>query len=478
MNQTLSLTELESFDASAKRHGNERRFLCPICGNSKPRDDEHRSLALNTSTGAYICHRCKEKGLIKENWTKPTFTPRKVRTAAALDRVFSVEPVPTYASERENVSESELSKSQLKIERLQAKMKSWQANFSGSPAQDYLQSRGIDAATAKAFGCGYAEAWEHWEKSDGEWQLRGTDRRAVFPVTDREGNVIAFHGRAIEEKFLDSPKISKGDKSLGLFQTLNALENETIAICEGPVDAMALYQCGMNAAALIGTSAGDWLPSAVAFRKVFVATDNDDSGNEAAATLIGDFCSRGARAVRLCPEDCNDWGEYLEKHGTDALRNLLEQVTADNFNFQKTRIETEDFVIEDVFDCENESGQLALDYLFAAAAKYGDDFLLSMPTVYAYETECALVAGIAKHSKGKLTDATLKTLTEQFVDAHLHVNSVSMPWTGEDVPLFLLMLKLSGKRGEDVTCNQIQAWILREHWLWQSPEAEISVMNL
>jgi 5S rRNA maturation endonuclease (ribonuclease M5) len=387
--------------------------------------------------------------------------------------------VPTYASERENVSESELSKSQLKIERLQAKMKSWQAAFADSPAQDYLQSRGIDPATAKAFGCGYSAAWEHWEKDKtGNWHLRGTDRRVVYPVTNRDGNVIAFHGRAIDEKFLDSPKISKGDKSLGLFQTLNALENETIAICEGPVDAMALYQCGMNAAALIGTSAGDWLPSAVAFRKVFVATDNDDSGNEAAATLIDDFCSRGARAVRLCPEDCNDWGEYLEKHGTDALRNLLEQVTADNFNFQKTRIETEDFVIEDVFSTGNKSGQRVIDYLFAAAAKYGDDFLLSMPTIYAYETECALVTGVSKHSKGKLTDAALKTLAEQFVNAHLHANSVSLPWTPDGVPLFHLTVKSNSERLDNITCNQIQSWILREFWLRQNPKAEFGVMNL
>jgi hypothetical protein len=241
---------------------------------------------------------------------------------------------------------------------------------------------------------------------------------------------------------------------------------------------MALYQCGMNAAALIGTSAGDWLPSAVAFRKVFVATDNDDSGNEAAATLIDDFCSRGARAVRLCPEDCNDWGEFLEKHGIDALRNLLEQVTADNFNFQKTRIETEDFVIEDVFSTGSKSGQRVIDYLLAAATKYGDDFLLTTPTIYAYETECALVEGVSKHSKGELTDVALKTLTEQFVEAHLRANSVSLPWTSDGVPLFHITLKTDGKWLENETCNQIQSWVLREFWLRQSPEAEISVMNL
>ncbi len=478
MNEALSLADLESYDPHARRHGDEWRLLCPKCGDGKPRDKEHRSFALNKQTGAYFCHRCKEKGLLKDNWTKQVFTPRKARTARAIARAFSVEPL-TRTPAKENASESDLSKAQIKLERLQSKMKSWEAAFTDSPAQDYLQSRGIAPATAKAFGCGYAAAWEHWEKDKaGNWQLRGNDRRVVFPVTDREGNVIAFHGRAIDGEFFDSPKISKGDKSLGLFQTPNALENEIIAVCEGPVDAMALYQCGMNAAALIGTSAGDWLPSAVAFRKVFVATDNDDSGNEAAATLISDFCSRGARAVRLCPENCNDWGEFLEKHGIDALRNLLEQVTADNFNFQKTRIETEDFVIEDVFSTGNKSGQRVIDYLFAAAAKYGDDFLLTTPTIYAYETECALVEGVSKHSKSKLTDAALKTLTEQFVAAHLRANSVSLPWTSDDVPLFYITLKANGNWLENETCNQIQSWVLREFWLRQNPKAEFGVMDL
>jgi 5S rRNA maturation endonuclease (ribonuclease M5) len=483
MNEALSLADLESYDPHARRHGNEWRFLSPCCGDGKPRDKEHRSFALNKQTGAYFCHRCKKKGLLKDNWTKQTFTPRKARTARAIARAFSVEALPSRTPAQENALESESSKTQTKLERLQSKMKSWQAAFADSPAQDYLQSRGIDPATAKAFGCGFAANWEHWEKDKaGNWQLRGNDRRVVFPVTDREGSVIAFHGRAIDKDFIDSPKISKGDKSLGLFQMPNTLESEVIAICEGPMDAMALYQSGLDAAALIGTSAGAWVPSALAFRKVFVASDNDSSGEDCAETLSASFQALGARAVRLRTEDCNDWGEYLEKHGGDALRAFIAQQLADSFNIGKPiankKTEIVSPIIEDVFSPENESGQRVIDYLFAAAAKYGDAFLLTMPTVYAYETECALVTGVSKHSKGKLTDAALKTITDSFIDAHLHVNSVSMPWTGEDVPLFLLTLKLNGERVEDVTCNQIQAWILREFWLRRSPEAEISVMNL
>ncbi len=484
MIEALSLADLESYDPHARRHGDEWRFLCPRCGDGKPRDKEHRSFALNKQTGAYFCHRCKEKGLLKDNWTKQVFTPRKARTARAIARVFSVEALPSPASKNKNVSESsDQAKALSKLEKMRARMKNWQAAFADSPAQDYLQSRGIDPATAKAFGCGYAAAWEHWEKDTaGNWQLRGNDRRVVFPVTDREGSVIAFHGRAIDKDFIDSPKISKGDKSLGLFQMPNTLESEVIAICEGPIDAMALYQSGLDAAALIGTSAGAWVPSALAFRKVFIASDNDSSGEDCAETLAASFQAFGARAVRLRTEDCNDWGEYLEKHGGDALRAFIAQQLADSFNIGKPiaikNTEIVSPITEDVFSPENESGQMALGYLFAAAEKYGDELLLSMPTTYAYDTERELCAGVVSHSKGELTDAALKTLTDRFIDAHLHANSVSLPWTGDDVPLFLLMLKLNGKRVESVTCNEIQAWIIREFWLRKSPEAEFDTMNL
>src|SRR5262249_6487709 len=63
----LSLAELESFDPRANGYQKtERRFCCPLCGTDKPFDAKHRSLTVNTKTGAYICHRCKTAGKIRE----------------------------------------------------------------------------------------------------------------------------------------------------------------------------------------------------------------------------------------------------------------------------------------------------------------------------------------------------------------------------------------------------------------------------
>ncbi len=462
MNNVISLTDLETYDNRASRYGTERRFLCPICGDSKPRDDSHRSLALNTDSGAYVCHRCKATGLIKEKWTTPTFTPRKVRVAAALTRVFSVEPTPQPTQEIESDCEAKLRETEKNARPV-----------AGTIGAKYIEKRGIPIELASAANVLFST------------DFYGRDA-VLFPMHNRVGELVAFNGRFTDGKE-SKGKLktqSVGKKSFGLLATHGALESEIITVCEGVFDALSLHLCGLPAVAIVGTSFPEWLSSALAFQKVFVATDADESGDKAAESLVNVLRSRGARAVRMRPEGAKDWNDMLLNIGADALREFVELRIGEAFpDFEYEPVTesepvTEDFAIEDVFDCENESGQMALDYLFAAAAKHGDDFLLSMPTVEAYESECALVAAIDKHSKGELPNAALERLTMRFIAAHLRSNDVSLPWTGGDVPLFQLMLKINGERVENLTCNQIQSWIVREHWLRQSPEAEIDTMSL
>ena len=67
----LSLAELETYDPKAGgRNQKEWRFCCPLCSADKPLDDDHRSLSLNTYTGAYLCHRCHAKGVLREHMGK------------------------------------------------------------------------------------------------------------------------------------------------------------------------------------------------------------------------------------------------------------------------------------------------------------------------------------------------------------------------------------------------------------------------
>lgn len=94
---TLSLRQLENFDARATGNsiggGIERRFLCPLCGEGKPKDAAHRCLAVNTQTGAWLCHRCNEKGKLaewKENSSHDNTFDRRTLRRRKLQGIFAL----------------------------------------------------------------------------------------------------------------------------------------------------------------------------------------------------------------------------------------------------------------------------------------------------------------------------------------------------------------------------------------------------
>jgi transcription elongation factor Elf1 len=64
--ERLSLAKLETFDPEGRKGGKQWRFCCPLCGCKKPVNAGHRSVAVNSETGAYLCHRCGASGLLVE----------------------------------------------------------------------------------------------------------------------------------------------------------------------------------------------------------------------------------------------------------------------------------------------------------------------------------------------------------------------------------------------------------------------------
>lgn len=317
--QTLTLTELESFDKRSPKTGSQRRFLCPDCGVNKPKDSAHRSLAVNINNGVFICHRCQIKGKLKEFWEeRPKFSKRQ-RTGIKLMSHFAIDN-DLQIPESQNKDESEKKK-----ENLLERMQNYQQNFLHSPAEMYLDSRSICSQTAHTAQSGYAESWEHWEKISGNWNLKGTDRRVVFPVIDEDSNLVAVHARAVDKNFTNSSKITRGDKSKGVFVTNeNVFASEIIAICEAPIDALALQMCGIPGIALIGTSSPAWIFEKLSFKSVLIATDADKAGDKIAHQLKDNLIYKCAKVLRLRPRHSKDWAEVLEKIGITKLQEHLE----------------------------------------------------------------------------------------------------------------------------------------------------------
>jgi DNA primase len=314
--EPVTLAQLENFDPQPLRQGARTRYLCPLSGvcADKPCDNAHRSLCVENSTGGFYCHRCNERGRLREFWKEKKQSAKAVRTRSHLRpiaRVAAETIVPAVGKK-------------IDIEPLRERMKIYAGEFLSSPAEKYLLGRGISKEISPMALCGYAPAWEHWEKKNEEWDRIGTDRRVVFPVCDAARNLVAMHARAIDELHLHSPKITRGNKSRGVFYSSpDVFSSDMVAICEGPVDALALQACGIPAVAMIGTSAPEWLFEKLKDTAVLIATDADKAGDEAAMKLRFALGPHTKKVFRLRPLHGKDWAEELEMSGPKKLSEHL-----------------------------------------------------------------------------------------------------------------------------------------------------------
>ena len=166
----------------------------------------------------------------------------------------------------------------------------FEQNLSDNPrGREYLDLRGIDAATSAKFSLGYApDSWNALLNRFGaqederrrllqagliiERDTRGGERaagfydrfrdRLMFPIRDSRGRVLAFGGRVIDQgepKYLNSPEtplFHKGRELYGLYEARQAHGDfKRLMIVEGYMDVVRLHQAGITyAVATLGTA--------------------------------------------------------------------------------------------------------------------------------------------------------------------------------------------------------------------------------
>jgi DNA primase len=200
-------------------------------------------------------------------------------------------------------------------------------NPEGEAAKQYIISRGLTKDMMDRFRLGYSPADRHWlfrflsqKGYSGEFLTASGlfssrypgiplfSGRLMFPIADRQGRVVAFGGRILEEalrgdgrpspKYINSPETEIYKKGETLFAIDLALpeirKTGTVHIVEGYMDVIALHQAGItNAVAPLGTAfTGDqarllrrWAD------KLILVFDSDKAGQEAA--FKGIFTGRG-----------------------------------------------------------------------------------------------------------------------------------------------------------------------------------------
>ncbi|MCY3859774.1 MAG: DNA primase [Gammaproteobacteria bacterium] len=290
-----------------EKSGDRHRALCPFHKDSKPsmyiRDD-----------GSFYCFGCHKKGsifnfLMEQNGVN---FPDAVKEVAQYLGVPVPERRGSGGPTKEQLALFDvLQKSALFFKR------HLERAGSNTAIKQYLKSRGIDRAVIEKYQIGFApNSWSNLKDHFADTDVRTLidadvlvenrernsiyDRyrnRLMFPIRNRQGNVVGFGGRTldddVEPKYLNTKQtkvFSKGRELYGLFEALNiARRPDKLLLVEGYMDVVALSQHGIPyAVAALGTASND-----MHFRTMFWFTneviccfDGDDAGRTAAKRAL------------------------------------------------------------------------------------------------------------------------------------------------------------------------------------------------
>jgi len=224
----------------------------------------------------------------------------------------------------------------------------------GDDARRYLTARGVNATTAREFGLGAAvNAWHDLHRavagrngvSNADLERAGLildkgkglyDRfrgRLVFPVTDVDGRVIGFGGRALGHapgpKYINTPETLLYKKSRALYgisQAKDAIRRTgTAVLVEGYFDVLLPQQAGIrNVVSVCGTALTPEhleLLKRCDCRELVLLFDGDAAGSSAPPQVAAAIFEAGLSArVAQLPGDPD---EYVRAHGRAGFEALL-----------------------------------------------------------------------------------------------------------------------------------------------------------
>lgn len=221
-------------------------------------------------------------------------------------------------------------------------------------AQNYVKQRKMDNKTLKMFLIGYSgtnnELYNYLKKSgytDNEIYASNlsikTDegkyidrfrKRLMIPIMDTRNRVIAFGGRIIEDrkdtaKYINSNEnlvYSKG-RNLFALNLAKKTESKRIIIVEGYMDAISLYQRGLdNVVASLGTALTEAQGRLLRNKEqVIISYDSDAAGQAATLRGLEILKNLGLDVRVLQMEGAKDPDEYIIKFGSAGFNKLVEE---------------------------------------------------------------------------------------------------------------------------------------------------------
>ena len=309
----LPIDQLVAQYCQLKKKGRNFVALCPF------HNDSHPSLLVSPDKGIAYCFACQSGGDIFSFVQKI----EGVGFPEAL-RILADKAGVELSKERAKKSEVTRDTKQRLRECLEAAQEFYCAKLTATlAAGGYVERRGVTQVLIKEFGIGYApdsfsETYDHLLKkgfSRSEIVAAGLgvqrelkeeriyDRfrhRVMFPITDPQGAIVGFGGRAMgdsDAKYINSPESPLYDKSSVLFGLHSARDAiraaRRVVLVEGYFDAIAAHKAGVtNVVAVSGTALTEQHVKIIKryAEEVLLCLDQDNAGQLAAGRAFDLLC--------------------------------------------------------------------------------------------------------------------------------------------------------------------------------------------
>ncbi|MBQ4580685.1 MAG: DNA primase [Clostridia bacterium] len=379
-----------------KRNGHRHWGLCPFHG------EKTASFSVDQERQMYYCFGCKAGGSV-------------IQFVMDIERLEFVEAVKHLADQLhmplpQMEEDPDYQRRRTQRDRLLEANKEAARFFhqtlftpQGQNALDYLKKRGLTDNIIRKFGLGAAPAgWDALTRhltgkgySIEELKLAGltvikeaepasTDpvtgenrperprraydmfrNRAIFPIIDQYGNVLAFGGRAlgdVQPKYLNTSDTPVFNKRLGVYAA-NLLKKERnlkrVILVEGYMDVVSLTQFGVTGVcATLGTAL---TPEQAKLLKrfapmVYLSYDGDNAGQNAIMKGLGVLEEAGMPARVLQFPDKLDPDEFIRRDGIEGFEKLP-ALTPESYRMGRLRTQ---------YDLSTQEGRT--DYAKACAA--------------------------------------------------------------------------------------------------------------
>ena len=334
-----------------KRRGKNLVGLCPFHNEKTP------SFTVYPESQSYYCFGCGAGGEVI-NFIRRAENLDYVEAVSHLcDKSGMVMPTDGYDN-----SIAEKRRRMYDINKEAARFfNSYLFSEEGKEGLEYFKSRGYKKSTIIHFGMGYAPnkwdgllkhmrqkgySYEELYEANLAYKSTKDDRvryydafrnRAMVPIIDVRGNVVAFGGRVLDDskpKYINTSDTLVYKKSLGVFG-LNFAKNSKerkLIIVEGYMDAISLHQAGFdNAIACLGTAFTGEMAHLLAryTDEVILSYDADEAGQKATDRAIGVLNSIGMKLKVARLTGGKDPDEILRKYGPERFRSLIEGAAND-----------------------------------------------------------------------------------------------------------------------------------------------------